>query len=522
MKSKFIAAVFLLCCAGLGIFFFFFKNKSASEPEVTTKQAKIVNPKFANSEKSEDGEKEESSSSQETFTSFIPLKASETLISTLIFDFDNDTYEDQVIVVRKADSTSLWLVVGLYDPETKDYNRVTDIKTNISKTGTFTYSNLDVIGNHTQALIYQGVDDNGDYAMSIYMCNGTGMEAEIYDAGSFSSDGTVFIQQTERSDSYELALSNGESFSVWVYSSDKKEGENGKAASTNQIQTEYKWNSFNRRYEFNRSSTVTASRLAAKELSRIQDGTVETFAAFMDGLWYKTSNTDNTIRYLCFNYPEREIVFLNGDTEEVYNWEDSKLRHNGIYLTTTNSIISSLHRRFDIMLAGVDEIKVTVRDDVKMVIAEGSLWDGSYKKTASSHNFNQASVSSSQQTFSQKITAGKWQTADENCSLSFDGNRYQVKYYGQEEEGIYSIIAVGSNTVIQMRPDVGYSEFGSEYKMEFGTKVVTETVKNGKKTTTVEKTVVDEDALIFTPVKLSPIDCYVAEGRVIDFNALKE
>lgn len=516
MKSKFIAVVFLLCAAGLGVFFFFFKNKTKAEPE-TTKQAKIINPKFATEEKSGDDEKNDDLVSVETFTSFIQLKTSETLISTLIFDFNNDTYEDQIILIRKADSSSLWLVVGLYDPETKEYNRVKDIKTNISKTGTFTYSNLDVIGNHTQALIYQGVDDKGDYVMNIYMCKGSDLDVEIYDAGSFSSDGTVFIQQTERSDSYEQALSNGESFSVWVYSSDKKEGETDKKASTNQIQTEYKWNSFNQRYEFNRSTTVTASRLAAKELSRIQDGTVETFAAFMDGLWYKTSNTDSTIRYLCFNYPEKEIIFLNGDTEEVYNWEDSKLRHNGIYLTTTNTIISSLHRRFDILLSGVDEIRVTVRDDIKMTIAEGSLWDGSYKKISSSYNFSQ--VSAAYVPFSQKVLTRKWQTADENCSISFEGNRYSARFNGQEESGIFSVFTVSEDNVIQLRPDSGYSELGTEYRMSFGTKTVTETVKNGRKTTTVEKTVTDEDSLIFTPVKITPKECFLADGRVIDFNA---
>ncbi|MCQ2596204.1 MAG: pallilysin-related adhesin [Treponema sp.] len=517
MKSKFIAVVFVLAAAALGVFFFFSKKNSGIEGE-NTKQAKIVNPKFSEEVMSDSG-RTEASVEQETFTSFIPLSGSETLISTLIFDFDNDTYEDQVIVVRKADSPYLWLVIGLYDSETKDYNRITDIRTNISKTGTFTYSNLDVIGNHTQALIYQGVEDSGDYVMNIFICKGNGLEAEIVNVGSFASDGTVFIQQTERADSYELALSNGESFSVWVYSSDNagKSPEElaEKKSATNQIQTEYRWNSFNQKYEFNRSTTVTASRLAARELSRIQDGTVETFAAFMDGLWYKTSNTDNTIRYLCFSYPDKEIIFLNGDTEEVYNWEDSKLRHNGIYLTTTNSIISSLHRRFDIMLVGVDEIRVTVRDDVHMVIAEGSLWDGNYKKTSSGYNFAQSVAAVKETGFAQKITSRKW-TALDGTALSFDGNRYSVTSGQDSEKGIYSIFSVGDENVIQLRPSSGYSELGSEYVMTFGTKIITETQK--KKT--IEKVVTDEDTLILAPVKVTPKECYPVDGRNWQFSAV--
>ncbi len=513
MKTKLVSLIFALAVISLGVFFFLFKNRAETESDLS-KQAKIINPKFNETIKSESGHSE-SSFDQEAFTSFIPLSGTETLISTLIFDFDNDTYEDQVIVVRKADSPYLWLVVGLYDPETKNYDRVQDIQTNISKTGTFAYSNLDVIGNHTQALIYQGVEDSGDYVMNIFMCEGTGLSAKIENVGSFTSDGTVFIQQTERSESYELAISNGESFSVWVYSSDRKEGDDEKKTATNQIQTEYRWNSFSKKYEFNRSTTVTASRLAARELSRIQDGTIETFAAFMDGLWYKTSNADNTVRYLSFNYPEKEIIFLNGDTEEVYFWEDSKLRHNGIYLTTTNSIISSLQRRFDIMLVGVDEIRVTVRDDVKMIIGEGSLWDGNYKKTSSDFSFSQNVKTVP---FSQKITSKKWISADGLISLSFDGCNYSATTGIDSEKGVFSIFRVDNEQVLQMRTSEGWSELGTDYTLSFGTKVITETVKRK----TVEKIITDEDALILTPVKVTPKECYPTDGRILQLKAKTE
>ncbi len=514
MKSKIVAVSFILVIAVLGAFLVISRNVSRYEKRGSN-QAKIVNPKYASSSQNENHESEDALGN-ETFTSFITLSSSETLISTLIFDFDNDAYDDQIVIVRKADSPFLHIVAGLYEPETKKYERAADIPTKISKTGTFSYSALDVIGNHTQALVYQGFEDSGDYVMNIFLCKKSGSLVDIVNIGSFSSDGTVFIQQTERPESYELAISNGESYSVWVYSSDKTEGEGEKPASQglNQIQTEYRWNSSTGRYEFNRTTTVTASRLAARELSRIQDGTVETFAGFMDGLWYKTSNNDNTIRYLYFNYDAREIIFLNGDTEEVYNWEESKLRHNGIYLATTNSIISSLHRRFDIMLTGIDEIRVTVRDDVHMVIAESSLWDGQYKKTGASYNFNHSSAKSGTDSFAKKVTGGIWKTSDDTASLAFNGFSYSANTGMETEQGIFSIFSVGDTIVLQMRPVEGFSEMGSEYSLSFGTKVVTETVKNGKKTKTVEKTVVDEDNLILTPVKITPKDCFATEGRV--------
>ena len=98
MKTKLVSLIFALAVISLGVFFFLFKNRAETESDLS-KQAKIINPKFNETIKSESGHSE-SSFDQEAFTSFIPLSGTETLISTLIFAFDNNIDEDQVIVVR--------------------------------------------------------------------------------------------------------------------------------------------------------------------------------------------------------------------------------------------------------------------------------------------------------------------------------------------------------------------------------------------------------------------------------------
>ena len=196
-------------------------------------------------------------------------------------------------------SQNLWLVPSLIDQETGIYKRLDPIPTEFTRTRTFSYSGMDLTGDHKTSLIYQGVKDDGNYVMEIFMYKKEGSLNGMVNIGDFTCDGTIFIQQTERSESYELSMSKGESFSVWVY---KSEGQGDSKASNgqNQIQEEYKWNSSTQKYELAQTIKVTAGRLAAKELSRIQDGTVETFAAFLEGLWYKTSKSDGNIRYLYF------------------------------------------------------------------------------------------------------------------------------------------------------------------------------------------------------------------------------
>ena len=53
----------------------------------------------------------------------------ETLISTLTIDFNNDTFDDEVIVVRKSGFPYLLVIPGLYNSETNSYDRLEEIET---------------------------------------------------------------------------------------------------------------------------------------------------------------------------------------------------------------------------------------------------------------------------------------------------------------------------------------------------------------------------------------------------------
>ena len=510
MKSRTVPVLFVLAAALIAGVFFFSKKVLIKEDKSSTR-ARIVTPKSAVAANSEN-ETTPSSIESEKYETFVPLYTGETLISTLTIDINNDGYDDEVLIVRKSNSPNLWIVAALIDSESGLYDRLDPIQTEFTRTRTFSYMGMDVTGEHKNALIYQGLADDGNYIMKIFLCAEQRGISYLKTIGDFSCDGTVFIQQTERSESYALAMSKGESFSVWVYKSDVQnaDGSDKTKIAQNQIQQEYKWNPSSQEYELAREINVTAGRLAATELSRIQDGTVETFAAFLDGLWYKTSNTDGNIRYMYFNFPDNEIIQLYKDIQEVYEWEDSKLRHNGIYLTAVNADIMNLHRRFDIALVNTDEIKITLRDDINLIINENTQWDGNYKKMSLQDTFGDFAATEEKNIYRKELTKGDaWSTADTTITLNFANYTYTLLNGGLTETGIYSIEKIGSYNVIQFRADTEGSILSETYSMEFGTKVITETVK--KKT--VEKVVTDYDTITFTPVKLTSTDCFATEGR---------
>ena len=286
MKNKTIGIIFgVLAIVLAGSFFLTRKYEVKKDTSLT--RAKIITPKSSDVTESE-ADMRGTALELEKYETFVPLLTGETLISTLTVDFSNDGYDDEVIVLKNTRSPYLTVVPGLYIPETGNYERLEAIETKFSRTRAFSYSGMDLRGEHKNSLVYQGIDDDGNYVLKVYIFHSDSKTHEMICVGDFSSDGTVFIQQSERPESYALGLAKGESFPIWVYKSEQITGEDGKETTVtqNQIQQEYRWNQTTQRYELSQEIKVTAGRLAAKELSRIQDGTVETFAAFLNGLWY--------------------------------------------------------------------------------------------------------------------------------------------------------------------------------------------------------------------------------------------
>ncbi|MCK9170277.1 MAG: pallilysin-related adhesin [Treponema sp.] len=503
--NKIIPAVFIIIgciLAVLVVVRIVYWNGQRSVP-----RAKVVVPTSGN-EKEQKETDDVQTQDNTSMTTFVPLLPTETLISTLSFDLNGDNLDDQVVAIRKESVPYLILLVGMYDAESNSYVRIAEIATNISRVRTFSYTGIDMTGDHKTELVYQGVLDNGDSVMSIYMCRRKLNKFELVQIGSFESDGTIFIQQDDRSESYELSQSKGESFPVWVYSS-AKDDSGADNANLSQIQTEYQWNEQLQKYSQINQVRVTGSRIAAKELARIQDGTVETFADFLNGLWYKTSNENDGIRYLFFDYSDKEIIFLYQDTEEVYSWEDSNLRRSGIYLSTTNESITNMQRRCDISLAGIDEVHVHIIDDVRMIIKENNLWDGSYRKMTTQSSFNTDTKKTTDADYAVELQKGPSWISDNGMDLTFTDNAYELTGNSLEDKGIFVTDTVAGNFVIQFRSSSGQQILAESYEMLFDSVTIPATKKRKEETKT------DYNTLHLTPIRISPDTCFPVEGPVL-------
>lgn len=496
--KRIVPAVFILLAISLAAFFVF--HKSSNEDESDPYKIRDITP-IAESTNMDVHSSGVDSDSSISMTSFITLKGDETLISTLSADFDNDGYDDQIVAIKRSFSPYLILIVGLYNPSAQIYERSGEIATEITQSKTFSYTNMDLTGEHKNALVYQGYLDNGDSVLKAYIFSRKDSSYEIKEIANFKSDGTIFIQQSDRVESYEMAQAKGSSFPIWVYLSD-----NSKEGSLDQLQRQYDWSSSAGKYVLTKEIKVPGSRLAAKEVEKILDGTVDSFAKFLNGMWYKISSNGDEARYLLFDYSSKEIIFLLNDTEEVYNWVNSNVRRNGMYISGVNIDISSLERRFDIVLEGTDSVRLRVQDAVRMPINENTQWDGQYKKMAFQRSFrtsaseNLASDSKAYIEFLEKVK--NWHLSDGH-KISFEAGHYSLDY----DLGDYASVLVPEDCVVQFRSNFAQKdssglEIAGMYRIKGE---VDDNVSNDD----------EYSRIILTPVILSPNGIMLADKKDI-------
>ena len=505
--KKFLAAFFVVIAALLLIVFL---TRKTSESDASAQSQSAVFEQDLRSQGA--GEQENAIGLEDSDTvSFMPLKPDETLLSSMGIDLDGDNLDDEILVARKAGNPFLYLIIGLYNAQTTLYDRVSELRTEVTQFKSFSYNGMDVTGDHRTALVYQGFTDDGNAVLQMYFCSRGG----LVKIGDFKSDGTIFIQQYNRTETYELSQSSGRSFPVWTYSSDTREG----AGSLSQVQTEYDWSPDLQRYVQERQIFVAGKNIAAAELAKIQDGTVETFANYLNGLWYKTDNEENVIRYIFLDYKNSEVIFLAGDAQEVYNWQNSNLYRNGIYLSTVNASIENLRRRFDISLTGLDEMRVHVYDDVRMRIGADALWNGNYKKMKNTGNFptNEIDTSPLEDLRARLEEVKEW-SAPDGALISFKNGLYSITSETINESGVYFVFLVDQICVIQFNSKSAERYIGNVYLIRYGTKIVEPGEREKKRG---KKAVVqpDKNTLVLQPAQIMSDTAYEISGRALSLAA---
>ena len=426
----------------------------------------------------------------------VPLLDDETLINIVEMDFDGDGYEDQVIAVKVADSPYIRLLVCMYHSEVKEYARDVELATKITQINSFSYAGVDLIGDHSRALVYQGFAQNGNAVLQAYLVRKQDGAFSLRQIADIVSEGTIYIEQEERGESYEHNLARGQSYAVWVYSADRSRPE-----SSDQIQVCWEWNAPQQKYIQTRKLHIAGSQLVAKDVASIQNGSAETFSTFLDGLWYKLNASTGEYRYLFFNYTERQIIFLLEDDAEVYTWENNIQQYRSMQIATTNLEIETLRRKINVSLLELDKIRILIQDDVKMLISEENAWNGEYKKMKFSDFYGEQEEEAERASpYIAKLESGSPWFAGDGARIDFAAGAYTVQGGIAEDAGTYTALHINNQSLVQFRSSTEHPFFKGTYLVTLISAAESETP-------------MDKDRVILQPYIIRADEIYPADER---------
>jgi hypothetical protein len=290
----------------------------------------------------------------------VPLDDSEKLIRVINTNLDLDTNDEQILVLREKEDprASLKLAVIDYDPIRTTYSRTWESLTNATNLRLLDISLKDVVGDHNLEIVCRGMNDSGELTLDLFRKtpSPTGLGLYFTEILRIVADGSIEIDEVERSEGYRLGQKNGPSFVIYAYSRDA-ESEN----ILDKVKRTYYWQYQQNRYVLTNKERLPGAVIEEKQLEELfSDPSVEAFEAFLAGPWY-LAGTDGREEILLFLPEQRRISVYSGDVQEVYIWQASfRSLSNRLLVFGANESIESIVRRFNVEAVSLDTIDVSI------------------------------------------------------------------------------------------------------------------------------------------------------------------
>ena len=375
----------------------------------------------------------------ENIQSGITLLSDEVLVEDIQADLNGDNKEDKIIAAKKLSDQFIYLFIFLQDSEAQTFTRAVEIKTEATHAKTLSVYTLMVQEYTYPVIVYNGM--NAD-SMQVFGMYRLGIDEDkiisIYSLADIQADGQIILKNEQ-----DNSISD---YTISAYYSDKD------APNTlNQIEKQYTWNAKKEFCGQTKETKIPGKKIESQFLQKFQTGDSNSFQEFLDGLWYQPSAKRDQNRSIFFNRSENEIIFSVNNIQELFTIDSITPRRFGIYFSTKNASISSIHRRISIELLGIDEVHIRVIDDIaRLKIGVASNWDGSYRKISNTVREVQSSITFDN--IKKILTADEkiW-TSAEGYSLYFSDNSYRFLQDTAENSGWYTILQIKGNTVLQLK-----------------------------------------------------------------------
>jgi len=393
---------------------------------------------------------------EENISTKIPLESGETVITALNRESEDNIPEEQFVVYRTSKASDPVFITFLgYDENTRGYKRIWNQPTIASRNETIALFSQDLIGDRNNCIIVTGMNQKNEHTMTVFRRSPSQAKGAPYKKiAELQSTGSIVIQQTSRSLAYQQGLTKGQSFNIATYGHDS-----ASANILDQIETIYAFNSAAERYEQINVSRIPGSQIEQRRLRELLSGTPGVFEKFINDLWYYISprGTIDTKQYIYFDPVKKEIIFFGDEAQQVFTWQSSTHSRYGLNIRSQNISISTLLRFIEVELESLDSIRLRVTEDVRLRIAAGTSWDGSYRR-AGSANFKET-LTQLKPTID-AVYDSSWGRIQFNNS-----GEYSITSSSNVKKGRYIFYKINVNDLLELRPEGG-DENRLVYKVE--------------------------------------------------------
>jgi len=156
------------------------------------------------------------------------LPEGQTFLAVLTQDFDGDAQEEQVVAYTATANTDGPISISYidFDEQSGGYKILWTSPTFVTKAKTLSLYTKDLLGDRSICLIVSGLNSQGEQTMTVFQkttpavgVNGTNalVSAPFLKIAELKIDGSIVIQEAERSQAYQVGQAMGSSFPISTY-----------------------------------------------------------------------------------------------------------------------------------------------------------------------------------------------------------------------------------------------------------------------------------------------------------------
>ena len=373
-------AVFILSALGIAAYVFLLPSGDTSN-ETAEWQPRIVTPQYTETAFFDDENSVERFIREEGMNARVPLNEGEIIVSILNENFDGLT-ESQFIAFRNLTEieSPIYITFIDFDFESMSYVRTWTAQTAAASPGTVNLYTLDLLGDRSTCVLVSGLNYQGEHTLTVFQKTpGSAENNEPFTRiAEIRIDGSIIVREFERSQAYRMGVNTGQSFNISAFGRDT-ESEN----ILDQLEIVYAFNRGSGLYEVLRSSRIPGAQVEQQRVRELL-GNPRAFEDFLSGLWHfvTAQGNINRDRYVYFDPVNREVLFSDNDSQQIFRWQNSTVMRYGLYVTGQNTSISTLRRGMEIELESLESIRVRVVEDLRPLFWGNTIWDGSYRKAS--------------------------------------------------------------------------------------------------------------------------------------------